>query len=242
MSTLKEPDLPMPMPLSQRLLAAAVVVAALYFGRELLIPLALATLLAFVLAPLNARIRRFGLPRAIAVTAVVAITLGALVGSSVFMAGQVRMLGKELPTYQNNIAEKFDRLRAQLRAPGVFTEASKVIDAVESEIAQTQGPFDGRSAAAARRPSRVELVPTPPGVNPPCSMADLIRIDASARMAMQRSPPKARNAPGLNSRESLILLDREKSDVKRQNRRTPSHGHARPYLPLWAEIEGSARA
>lgn len=178
MSTLKEPDLPMPMPLSQRLLAAAVVVAALYFGRELLIPLALATLLAFVLAPLNARIRRFGLPRAVAVTAVVAITLGALVGSSVFMAGQVRMLGKELPTYQNNIAEKFDRLRAQLRAPGVFTEASKVIDAVESEIAQTQGPFDGRSAAAARRPSRVELVPTPPGANPPCSMADLIRIDS----------------------------------------------------------------
>ena len=162
MNSLDEPNLSLP--LSQRLLAAGVVVAALYFGRDLLIPLALATLLAFVLAPLNSRMRRIGFPRAVAVTAVVALTLGALVGSGVFVAGQVRILGKELPTYQNNIAQKFDRLRAQLRSPGVFTEASRVMDAVESEIAQTQGQLESRtSAATARRPSRVEVVPTPPG-------------------------------------------------------------------------------
>lgn len=157
-------DAPEPSPLPQRLLAVAIVVVALYFGRDLLIPLALAMLLAFVLAPLTVRIRRLGVPRGVAVTAVVAVTLGAIVALSVFMAGQIRLLGKELPTYQNNIAEKFDRLRVQLRAPGVFTEASRVIDAVESEIAQTQGEFESRPpAAAARRPSRVEMVPTPPG-------------------------------------------------------------------------------
>jgi len=162
MNSLEEPEPSSPLP--QRLLAAAIVVTALYFGRELLIPLALATLLAFVLAPLTTRIRQLGVPRAVAVTAVVTITLGALVGLSVFMAGQVRELGKELPTYQSNIAEKFDRLRAQLRAPGVFTEAGKVIDAVETEIAQTQGELQNRKpAATARQTARVELVPTPPG-------------------------------------------------------------------------------
>lgn len=152
------------LPLSQRLLAVAMVVAALYFGRELLIPLALAALLAFVLAPLSAGIRRLGIPRAVAVTAVVVITLGALVGLSLFMAGQVRALGKELPTYQSNIEKKFDRLRAQLRAPGVFSEASRVIDAVESEIAETQVELEQRNAKAAqRRPARVEVVPVAPG-------------------------------------------------------------------------------
>ncbi len=159
---MEEPEASLPLP--QRLLAVAVVVAALYFGRELLIPLALATLLAFVLAPLTVGIRRLGIPRAVAVTAVVAITLGTLVGLSLFMAAQVRALGKELPTYQSNIATKFDRLREQLRAPGVFSEASRVIDAVESEIAQTQGELEQSSATAAtRRPARVELVPTAPG-------------------------------------------------------------------------------
>mgnify|MGYP006197008639 CR=1 FL=1 len=151
------------LPLPQRLLAVAVIVAALYFGRELLIPLALATLLAFVLAPLTVRIRRLGIPRAVAVTVVVAITLGALIGLSLFMAGQVRLLGKELPTYQSNIAAKFDRVRAQLRAPGVFSEASRVIDAVESEIAQTQGELEQQASTNSRTPARVELVPTAPG-------------------------------------------------------------------------------
>lgn len=158
---MQEPETSLPLP--QRLLAVAVVVTALYFGRDLLIPLALATLLAFVLAPLTVRIRRLGIPRALAVTVVVAITLGALIGLSLFMAGQVRVLGKELPTYQSNIAAKFDRFRAQLRTPGVFSEASRVIDAVESEIEQTQGEFEDKPATGTRRPARVELVPTAPG-------------------------------------------------------------------------------
>ena len=162
MNSLDTPDPSTSLP--QRLLAVALVVAALYFGRELLIPLALAMLLAFVLAPLTSRIRRLGVPRWLAVTTVVAFTLGALVGLSVFMAGQVRALGKELPTYQSNIADKFDRLRVQLRAPGVFTEANRVIDAVGSEIAQTQEELERTAAnAAARRPSRVEMVPASPG-------------------------------------------------------------------------------
>ncbi len=152
------------LPLPQRLLAATVVVAALYYGRDLLIPLALATLLAFVLAPLTTRIRRVGIPRAFAVVVVVGFTLGALVGLSLFMAGQVRALGSELPTYQTNIAAKFDRLRAHLRAPGMFSEASRVIDAVESEIAETQVELEkSATTGAQRRPARVEVVPATPG-------------------------------------------------------------------------------
>jgi predicted PurR-regulated permease PerM len=163
MNSFDEPESSPSLSLPQRLLAAAIIVAALYFGRELLIPLALATLLAFVLAPLSDRIRRWGVPRGLAVAAVVLVTLSTLVALSMFMAGQIRVLGKELPIYQSNIADKFDRLREQLRAPGLLTEASRVLDVVESEIAETQEQLDRKAAtSAARRPARVEVVPTTP--------------------------------------------------------------------------------
>ena len=59
------------------LTTAAVIIAALYFGREILIPLALALLLGFVLYPLVAWIKRLGLPLLAAVTVVVSLSLGA---------------------------------------------------------------------------------------------------------------------------------------------------------------------
>lgn len=162
MNSLDQP--PSPLSLPQRLLAAAILLAALHFGRELLVPLALAMLLAFVLAPLTTRVRRLGAPRWLAVTVVVSITLGTLLGLSLFMAGQVRGLGKELPTYQSNISDKFDRLRTELRAPGFLSDAQRVITAVESEFAETQDQLDRKAAsAAARRPARVEVVPAPTG-------------------------------------------------------------------------------
>jgi predicted PurR-regulated permease PerM len=60
------------------LLIAALVIAALYFGRDILIPLALAVLLGFLLDPAVSRIKRWGLPRMAATLLVVAIALGGL--------------------------------------------------------------------------------------------------------------------------------------------------------------------
>ena len=42
---------------------AAVVMTALYFGRDIFIPLALAILLAFLLSPLVSRLKRWGCPQ-----------------------------------------------------------------------------------------------------------------------------------------------------------------------------------
>ena len=53
------------------LLIAALVIAALYFGRDILIPLALAVLLGFLLDPAVSRIKRWGLPRMAATLLVV---------------------------------------------------------------------------------------------------------------------------------------------------------------------------
>jgi len=56
------------------LLIAALVIVGLYFGREILIPLALAVLLGFLLDPAVTRLHRWGMPRLAAALLVVAVS------------------------------------------------------------------------------------------------------------------------------------------------------------------------
>ena len=62
------------------LAAVCIVVAALYFARDVLVPLALAMLLSFLLGPLVTRLERRGVPRAGAVT-IVAVVIFTLLGA-----------------------------------------------------------------------------------------------------------------------------------------------------------------
>ncbi len=50
---------------------AAIIVGTLYFGREVFVPVALAILLSFVLAPLVRMLQRWHVPRGLAVVGVV---------------------------------------------------------------------------------------------------------------------------------------------------------------------------
>ena len=70
-------------------LVAAAIVAALYFGREVLLPMALAVLLSFVLAPLVKLLQRLYLPRFAAVTIVVLLAFGVICGLATLMFAQV---------------------------------------------------------------------------------------------------------------------------------------------------------
>ena len=69
--------------------AIAVVVGVLYLGRDILIPLALAILLSFMLAPIVIRLRRWGLGRIPSVLAVVLLLSVALLGLGSIVVSQV---------------------------------------------------------------------------------------------------------------------------------------------------------
>src|SRR5688572_32886893 len=89
--------------------ALVAVIAGLYLAREILIPLALATLLSFLLAPLVERIEKIGLGR---ITAVAIATLLALVpiGLIIWIAGNELMnIAAELPRYSRRIREMLHR-------------------------------------------------------------------------------------------------------------------------------------
>src|SRR5918995_2512233 len=67
----------------------ALVIGALYLGQDILIPLALAILLSFMLAPIVIRLRRWGLGRIPSVLVVVLLLFVALLGLGSIVASQV---------------------------------------------------------------------------------------------------------------------------------------------------------
>lgn len=128
---------------------AALVMAGLYFGQEILVPLALAFLLGFVLDPMVTRLKRWGLPRPAAVGVVVVLTLALLVAAGMVLGSQARALSAELPTYQQNIKQKLRVLRQHLRSPGALDGVVKTVNTVRSEV-ETLQPAEAQTGAAAK--------------------------------------------------------------------------------------------
>ena len=92
------------------LFAAAIIIAALYFGRELVVPLVLSSLLAFVLAPACAILQRVRLPRTAAVIVVVLLAFAAIGGIGTLVGHQAAALAGSLPSYQSTVMEKWHTL------------------------------------------------------------------------------------------------------------------------------------
>ena len=90
---------------------AAIVVAALYFAREALIPVTLAMLLSFVLSPLVELLRQIWLGRILSVVLAVVLALGLILALGSAIGTQVAQLSGNLPQYQTTIETKISRLR-----------------------------------------------------------------------------------------------------------------------------------
>jgi predicted PurR-regulated permease PerM len=146
------------------LVTGSVIIAALYFGREILMPLALAFLLGFVLDPAVVRLKRWGLPRAVAVLIVVLAALASLGLAGLFLGNQVSALSAQLPTYHSNILTKLRDLRASASAPGKFDGVVKTFDTLKTEVEQASPALasPGIARPAAPSPQRVEVIPRPP--------------------------------------------------------------------------------
>jgi predicted PurR-regulated permease PerM len=93
------------------MVAAAIAVAALYFGREVLIPVTLAMLLSFVLSPLVELLRRIWLGRILSVVLAVVLALGLILTLGSAIGTQVAQLSGNLLQYQATIETKVSGLR-----------------------------------------------------------------------------------------------------------------------------------
>jgi predicted PurR-regulated permease PerM len=94
------------------LAVAAVVVAALYFGQDVLIPITLAVMLSFVLSPLVDFLQRLRLWRGPAVILSVLAALGVMALVGTLIASQASSLTANAPSYARTIEAKVQGVRA----------------------------------------------------------------------------------------------------------------------------------
>ena len=133
-------------------------VAALYFGREVFLPIAVALLLTFAIAPVVSWLKRAGVPRIAAVIASVAGAFAALSLFSFVVATQVSDLAQNIPIYQINILTKVRALKENSLGGGIVSRLSGVIERVGQEIARQEPQLPSAAEAPKRDPIPVEVV------------------------------------------------------------------------------------
>jgi predicted PurR-regulated permease PerM len=115
----------------------ALIVACLYWAKAVLIPVALAIMLTFLLNPVVSALRRRGLPRTPAVLLVVTLAFSVLGGIGWTVTHQLTILAYELPSYQDNLKQKISDLRA-LGQGGVIERVQTAAKAVIDELQKAQ--------------------------------------------------------------------------------------------------------
>ena len=93
------------------LAVGVVIIAALFLGREVLIPIVLAVLLSFVLVPLVALLQRIHLPKVPAVLLAVVLALGVILALGGLIGTQLAELVSDIPRYETTIQPKVESLR-----------------------------------------------------------------------------------------------------------------------------------
>ncbi|MES2599819.1 MAG: AI-2E family transporter [Pseudomonadota bacterium] len=143
---------------------AALIIAGLYVGREIFVPIALAILLSFVLAPPVERLESWRVPRGAAVPIVVVAAFLAIFALGSLIASQVTQLAEGLPGYQQTMQNKISSLRS-VTAAGPLERAASVLQDLGKELnkpevgAETPRPATQPDQA---KPLLVEVRTPPP--------------------------------------------------------------------------------
>lgn len=115
------------------LVCGVLVVAALHFGREVLIPVALALFFGFLLAPAARTLERLRLGRVAAVILVVTACFGTIAALGWLVGTQGAGLADELQKYRDNIVSKIRQLRVSVSG------ASQAVESFSREIGEPLG-------------------------------------------------------------------------------------------------------
>ena len=146
-----------------------IIIMLLYFGREIIIPIALAILLSFVLAPLVGLLQSIRIPRGLAVVSVVITAFALIFAMGSLLANQLTQLAGDLPRYQSTISEKIQAFRDTTagrgtleRASGMLKDLSKELDKPK-EAATALGGGASPNATQPPKPVPVEVRQPDPG-------------------------------------------------------------------------------
>ena len=149
---------------------AVIIVSALYVGREILVPVALAILLSFVLARPVELLQRLLVPRAVAVVGVVLLAFAIIFALGSLIATQLNWLAGDLPRYQSTIQSKIQSVRGIKggsstleRAAGMLQDLGKELDKPKSGVPADNPILTSPSGQKSVTPVPVEVRQPDPG-------------------------------------------------------------------------------
>jgi predicted PurR-regulated permease PerM len=119
------------------LILVVLVVACLYWARVVLIPVALAVLLTFLLNPIVDRLQRRGLGRTPAVALIVVVAFLLLGGIGWVTVLQLTTLANELPQHRHNIKQKIADLRAVGKG-GIIEKIQETVQKVTEDLEKAE--------------------------------------------------------------------------------------------------------
>jgi predicted PurR-regulated permease PerM len=146
----------------------AIIVGMLYFGREVFVPIALAILLSFVLAPAVNLLQQWHLPRVLSVVGVVLLAFLVISGIGGVIASQLNQLAGDLPRYQSTMREKIKSLRGTTATSSTLERAADVLQDLGKELDRPKDapaalpPTQTTAPGQEARPIPVEVRQPPP--------------------------------------------------------------------------------
>jgi predicted PurR-regulated permease PerM len=134
------------------LAVAALIIAALYVGREIFVPVALAVLLSFVLAPFAIKMQSWRLPKTLSVLVVVFLGFSIIFSLGGLMVSQATRLADELPGYQQTLRDKIESIRGLTGGTGTLERASSVLKELNTELQNSEVGNRPTSSGLQRQP------------------------------------------------------------------------------------------
>lgn len=159
------------------LLIITLIVVTLYVAADILMPIALAVLLGFVLTPIVSRLERWRLGRVPSVLAVVVLLFLAIIGFGAVVGSQLGDLADNLPTYQRNIHTKIESLRSATASTGdrgAIKQATEAFRDLKQELENATG-----GATPAQQGTTAAPAPQANPATPPRREPVPVRIDQS---------------------------------------------------------------
>ena len=145
---------------------AFIIITTLYFGREIFVPIALAILLSFVLAPLVGVLQRIRMPRGLAVVSVAIFAFVLIFAMGSLLATQLTQLAGDLPRYQSTISEKIQSFRETTAGRGTLERASGMLKDLSKELEKPKDAAAGTGSILSPK-APAPLTPVPVEVRQP---------------------------------------------------------------------------
>ncbi len=119
--------------------SVVLIIASLYWAQAVLIPIALAIMLTFLLSPVAGALERIALGRLPSVIFIVVLTFSLLGGIGWIVTLQFGSLANELPTYRKNIRQKITDIREAGKG-GALEKVQKTAEDVKEEFQKKDEP------------------------------------------------------------------------------------------------------